>query len=235
MRPSSLVIALVAASMAVLAAVPSSAVAQTTASIPDDAPRTPGVEEPDRTRLDVERLPPEAIHITRDLYAHGFLLEAELGARGFLGGVGRLSDPGVYVAVGFGYEILDWLFVRALAEMSIHQMHAPGPPATSAFELMGAVGEVRLQTHPTAEFALWIAAQAGFIVATSDVLGLYGLQPATVVGFAYGGEVGVDAHFHSRHYSIGLLGGTRLAPSLDGPGGDTAIGIHGAAYVRYVF
>src|SRR5690606_29549758 len=32
-------------------------------------------EEPDATRLDVERLPPEAIQITRELYAHGFFLE----------------------------------------------------------------------------------------------------------------------------------------------------------------
>ena len=40
--------------------------------VDDDA--APTTEEPDPTRLDVERLPPEAIPISRDLYAHGFFL-----------------------------------------------------------------------------------------------------------------------------------------------------------------
>ena len=48
-------------------------------------------------------------------------------------------------------------------------------------------------------------------------------------------DVGIDAHFHSRHYSIGLLGGVRGAPSLDGFDGELAIGVNGAAYLRYVF
>ena len=70
-------------------AAPSSAAAQT-AETPG-APRTETTEEPDATRLDAERLPPEAIHITRALYAHGFYLEGSVGARGFIGGIGRVS------------------------------------------------------------------------------------------------------------------------------------------------
>ncbi|HEX6240722.1 MAG TPA: hypothetical protein VFZ61_07510, partial [Polyangiales bacterium] len=53
---------------------------------PSDADTKAGevfVESPDPTRLDVARLPPEAIQITRDLYAHGFFVEAQLGAQGF--------------------------------------------------------------------------------------------------------------------------------------------------------
>ena len=203
-----------------------------------ETPRTEGTstgtttEEPDATRLDVERLPPEAIPITRDLYAHGLIIEGAVGGRGFVGAIGRYSGPGPYAALGVGYEILDWLFVRGLVELSIHETNAPPPPGTQVFELFFALGEVRLQTHPTAEFALWLSAQAGMVVATTDALALYGFQNAATVGFAYGGEGGIDWHFRSRHFSIGLLGGVRLGPSLDGLG-DTAIGVHAAAYIRY--
>ncbi len=198
------------------------------------APRTETTEEPDATRLDVERLPPEAIHVTRDLYAHGFYLEATLGARGFLGGIGRVSEPGFWLALRFGYELLDWLWVGIWAEASIHETRAPTPPFRSVFELLGAGGELKLEVDPTAELALWASGAIGFIVATTDVVALYGIQGASSVGLAYGGEIGIEGHFHSRHTSIGLLGGVRLAPSLDGFG-DVAIGIHGGPYLRYVF
>jgi hypothetical protein len=219
-------------------AIPGAALAQDTAATPADttgAPRTESTEAVDRTRLDVERLPPEAIHVTRDLYAHGFFVEAALGARGFIGGIGRYSDPGFAFWLRAGYEILDWLWVSAVFESSIHQTHAPTPPSQAVFELLGAMGEVRLQTNPTAELALWLSGQAGMIVATTDAPALYGIQNASTVGLAYGGEIGIEAHFHSRHTSIGLLGGTRLATNLQSITGEMSIGIHGGPYLRYVF
>src|SRR5262245_4225488 len=60
-------------------------------------------EQVDSTRLDVSRLPPEAIEVTRDLYAHGFFAEAQLGAQGFLGDLGDVSKPGPRLALDFGY------------------------------------------------------------------------------------------------------------------------------------
>jgi hypothetical protein len=214
---------------------PTMAVAQTTDAHVEGATRTQASEEPDRTRLDVERLPPEAIHVTRDLYAHGVTIEAMAGARAFLGGIGRISDPGVLLGLRASYEILDWLWVGAVFDASIHQTDAPPPPGRSVFELIGAMGEVKLQWSPTAELGLWLSGQVGFIVATTPAPELYGIQGSGSVGIAYGGELGVDAHFHSRHTSIGLLVGTRLAPSLNGPSGDTAIGLYGGPYLRYVF
>lgn len=205
----------------------------TTARSDADASRTGGTEEPDRTRLDVERLPPEAIPITRSLYAHGLYIEGVIGGRGFIGGVGRVSSPGPMLAIRVGYEILDWLWIGAIAEGSMHQTATPPPPGRQVFELMGAMGDVRAQINPTAELALWLAGQVGFMVASTDVLGLYGQPNASTVSIAYGGELGIDAHFHARHLSIGLLGGTRLCPALD-RGSDVAIGVHGAAYIRYV-
>ncbi|HJL32755.1 MAG TPA: hypothetical protein RMI62_26940, partial [Polyangiaceae bacterium LLY-WYZ-15_(1-7)] len=79
----------------------------------------PMVEEPDPTRLDVERLPPEAIEVTRDLYSHGIFIEAFVGARGFIGGVGDLSRPGPYLHLGVGWEALSWLWIAVSAEGSM--------------------------------------------------------------------------------------------------------------------
>lgn len=199
---------------------------QAETAIPDD---------PDPTRLDVERLPPEAIEITRELYSHGLFVEGWVGGRGFVGGLGEVSDPGLFANVGVGYELLSWLLVRAAIEASIHATDAPAPPSPTVFELLGVVGEVRLQGNLSARAALWLSGEVAMLYATGDVLRAYGFDQSGSVGMAYGGSAGFDWHMANRHHSIGLLGGARLHPSLDRPGGDRSIGIHGAAYIRYVF
>lgn len=193
------------------------------------------VEGPDPTRLDVERLPPEAIEVTRDLYAHGVFVEGWLGARGFRGGIGQVSATGLFASVGLGLEIARWLLVRAVVEGSIHATDAPPPPSPTVFELLGLLGEVRLNADLSARAALWLAGELGLVYATGEVLRVYGFEQSDSLGVMYGGSAGFDWHMVNRHHSIGLLGGARLYPSLDIPGGSRAIGIHGAAYMRYVF
>ncbi len=39
----------------------------------------------------------------------------------------------------------------------------------------------------------------------------------------------------NRHHSMGILGGARIHPGLEGFDGELAIGVHGSAYIRYVF
>lgn len=193
-------------------------------------------EEPDATRLDVERLPPEAIRVTRDLYAHGFFLEAQLGGLGFVNGAGDFATPGPWASIAFGYEIFDWLHVMIAAEGSLHDTNAPPPPATTAFEIVGGTASLRLQANFTEAFAMWLAPQFSVAVATTDILGLYGLQSASSVGIAYGGQLGIDWHFRARHHSIGLTGGVRHYPSFESTAGSTpALGVIGSAYLRYVF
>lgn len=203
--------------------------------VDDDGPAV-GTEEPDPTRLDVERLPPEAIPITRDLYAHGFFVEATIGARGFVNGIGDLVDVGPWATIGIGLEIFDFLHVLLQAEGSMHVTSAPPPPASTAFEILGGGASVRLQANFTEAFAMWIAGQFAVMIATTDILELYGFQDSTTIGISYGGELGIDWHFRARHHSIGILGGVRHFPSLEAPGGSSpALGIHGSAYLRYVF
>jgi len=193
------------------------------------------VEEPDPTRLDVERLPPEAIEITRDLYSHGFYLEAKIGARGFLGGVGRLSGTGPYLQIGAGYELFRWLWIGVGVEGSIHRTLAPTPPSATVFEVVGFYLDLRLQANVSARAALWLGGAIGFGQATSEVLTTYGLQQADDLGLVYGGHAGFDWHMRNRHHSFGIDGGARIYQNLEGADGEIAVGIHGSLYLRYVF
>lgn len=193
-------------------------------------------EEPDPTRLDVERLPPEAIEVSRDLYAHGFFVEGQIGGRGFINGIGDISDGGLWASLGFGYEIADFFHVLIAAEGSMHNTSGPAPPAASAYELLGGSASLRLQGNFTEAFALWISGTFAVLIATTDILEQYGFVESTDIGISYGGEVGADWHLRARHFSLGLLAGVRHFPSLEraGQSGPT-LGIHGSAYLRYVF
>jgi hypothetical protein len=195
----------------------------------------PVQEDPDPTRLDVERLPPEAIEITRDLYAHGFFIESQIGARGFIGGIGDLARAGFYASVGLGYELLSWLWVRVSAEASFHETDAPAPPSPTVFEVIGFVGEVRLQWNASARVALFLGGEAGLTYVTTDVLDTYGFGQSDDVGVMYGGQLGLDFHMKNRHHSLGITGGARAYPSLEGPTGEAAVGVRGSAYLRFVF
>lgn len=195
----------------------------------------PVVEEPDPTRLDVERLPPEAIEITRDLYSHGFYFEAHVGVRGFVGGIGRLAGAGPVLRIGFGYELTRWLLVGLAAEGSIHRTKAPSPPSATVFEVLDFLLDVRVQANLSARAALWLGGEVGLGFATSQVLRTYGLQDAEDVALLYGGQLGFDWHARNRHHSFGLVGGARIFPGFEGLDGELAIGIHGALYIRYVF
>ncbi len=192
-------------------------------------------EDPDPTRLDVERLPPEAIAPGRDLYRHGFFLELHAGARGFSGGVGRLSRPGPHLRFTFGYELLRWLWVAASVEGSMHRTDAPAPPSATVFEVVGFFAEVRAQIDLTARAALWLGGEVGVGLALSDVLRTYGLGQADDAGLAYGGQLGFDWHLRNPHASIGLVSGARVYDGLQGFDGEVAVGIHGDLYLRYVF
>ncbi len=199
------------------------------------SPEGPGEEEPDPTRLDVERLPPEAIEVTRDLYAHGFFLDAAIGSRGFLRGAGTVSKAGPMLVVGGGYELVRWLWLRLAMEASMHETDGPAPPSQAVFEVLGATVGARFQFDFSPRAALFVGGDFGLVFVTDDVLRSYGVERADEVGISFGGELGFDWHFRNQHQSIGLLGGTRLYPSLEGFDHVVPIGVHGLVYLRYVF
>jgi hypothetical protein len=139
------------------------------------------------------------------------------------------------MSVSLGYELLVWLSVSAVVEVSLHRTDAPSPPSPGTFELIDGLGELRLTWPMSARAALWLAPQAGLGWATSDLLPLYGIEDATSLGLVYGGSLGFDWHLLSRHHSLGITTGARMHPNLDDPATEATIAVHGAAYLRYVF
>lgn len=190
-------------------------------------------EEPDPTRLDVARLPPEAIEIDRSLYAHGLFTEAQLGVQGFIGDLGKLATPGPRLSIVLGYELTTWLRVLAQAEGSLHITRNHAPPGHSAFEIFGGALGLELGVPFNARAMLWARGLAGIMSTGGDVLHTLGFTDAHKLGLQYGGELGFDWHVRSRHHSIGLLSGARLLPSLSDS--TFTLALYGSTYLRYVF
>ncbi len=199
----------------------------------DLPPGGPGPEPLDSTRLDVPRLPPEAATITRDMYAQGLFLEAQLGAQTYAGDAREVSRAGPRLGVVLGYELTRWLALVLEIDASMHQTRNRPPPSHTSYELVGASVGARFSVPIDARFALWIAGLAGVAWSSGDVLRALGYLDAFKPGIAYGGELGFDWHMRSRHHSLGLLGGARQFPNLDRDG--FTVGAYGAAYLRYVF
>lgn len=197
------------------------------------ADAAPAREAPDPTRLDVERLPPEAIALDRDMFASGPFLYAELGGRGFTGGLGRVADPGVLGRVGFGYELAVWLLLGASAELSLHETSAPAPPKPASFQLLDGIVEARLRLPLSVRAALWLGAEGGLGWVPGDLLPVFGIADSDSLSVIYGGSLGFDWHLLSRHHSLGLRAGARRYPGLDGA--DPTLGIHASAFLAYSF
>lgn len=192
-------------------------------------------EEPDATRLDVERLPPEAIELSREMYETGFFFESHFGVMAFLGGVGRYATPGFYMEVGMGYEFAPWFAFLLSAEASIHQTDAPSPPDTTVFEVVSFLGSFRFNFDINARHLMYLQLDAGVDIVTSDVLLAYGLDDSDEVGFVGGGQLGWDFHLKNPHGSIGLASGARVYTNLRGQTGEMPIGVVGSGYLKYVF
>jgi hypothetical protein len=216
-----------------LAGLPPGAQAEADARATDLSPGGPGPEALDTTRLHVDRLPPEAATVTRELYDQGLFLEAQLGALAFAGDAREVSHAGPRLAISLGYEFTRWFALLAQVESSLHQTNNRPPPSHTAYQLAGGVVGARFSVPIDERFAIWAAGLVGFVWSSGDVLRALGFLDAFNVGLNYGGELGFDWHMRSRHHSLGLLGGARHFPSL---ARDTfTVGAYGAAYVRYVF
>jgi hypothetical protein len=192
-------------------------------------------EDLDTTRLDVERLPPEAIQITRDMYSTGLHLRAEMGGEGFAGGVGRLSAPGPMARLVVGYELASWFSIGSQLGLAFHSTNGPTPPAATAFQLYTLLAQARFQANLSTRVALWICGDIGGGLANGDYLQAFGYEDAGKIGLVYGGSLGFDWHLRNAHHSLGLIAGAHLYPNLNDPEGEQTIGIESAAYLKYVF
>jgi hypothetical protein len=197
--------------------------------------REPVLEPVDTTRVDVERLPPEAIAPNRDLYHLGWHMRAELGGQGFVGGVGRLSAPGLVAHLALGYDLTTWFCLAAELGLAMHATAAPPPPAATSFQTYSGLLQARFGI-PLGERALiWLSADGGAGLASGDFLQAFGFDRAGKIGLVYGGALGFDWHFANPHHSIGLKAGGHMYPNLVASNGETSTAVEATAYLKYVF
>ncbi len=193
------------------------------------------VEEPDPTRLDAERVPPEAVQIKRSMFATGLGLEAQVGAMGFASGLSRLLNPGLYANIGIVDEIFPWLALKFGTELSMHSTDAPPPPDQASLEFLGAFGELRLQAPIFTRFSIWAGGQLGAYKVLGDVLQAYGVGGARNIGAFFGAQLGLDWHMLNRHQSVGITAGARMYPAFDVPTASATTAANATFYIRHIF
>ncbi|MET0389139.1 MAG: hypothetical protein ABW321_24410 [Polyangiales bacterium] len=196
----------------------------------------PGAAEPiDTTRLDVERLPPEALPLSRDMFRLGWHLRAELGGQGFIFGVGRISLAGPVAHVALGYDFATWFLLALDFGLAMHGSDAPPPPAASVFQLYTALAQARFSAPIGTRAALWLSLDAGGAVASGDFLQVYGFRRAGELGLVYGGGLGFDWHLRNAHHALGLKAAGHLYPQLAAANGERSVALEATAYLKYVF
>lgn len=200
------------------------------------APDVSADAEPlDTTRLDVERLPPEALLLTRDMYHVGWHVRAELGAQGFAYGVGRYASWGPVAHVALGYELNEWFLIAADFGLGMHGTNAPPPPAATTFQTYTALGQARFTLPLGLRAAVWLSADLGVGVMQGDILQVYGFRRANTLGLVYGGALGFDWHFLNPHHSLGVKAAGHLYPQLVAANDELSLALEAAAYLKYVF
>ena len=195
----------------------------------------PTPEPIDKTRLDVERLPAEAITADRALYHRGLHVRAELGGQGFVGGIGRLASPGPVAHVALGYDFTEWFLLALDFGLGMHPSSAPPPPAASSFQTYTGLVQARFGVPLSARALIWLSADGGVGKMSGDFLQAWGVERAGKLGFVYGGALGFDWHFLNPHHSIGLKAAAHLYPNLVASNGETSTAVEATAYLKYVF
>ena len=191
--------------------------------------------EIDTTRLDVERLPPEALPLRRDMYHVGWHVRAELGGQGFAGGIGRIASAGPVAHLALGYELSQWFLLAVDFGLGMHQSDAPPPPAASTFQTYTALAQARFSLPIGLRSALWLSADGGAGLASGDYLQSWGFKRAGKLGAVYGGALGFDWHFLNPHHSLGLKAAGHLYPNLVARNDERSVALEGSAYLKYVF
>jgi hypothetical protein len=137
-------------------------------------------------------------------FAHGFFTEGEFGVLWFSGRAADQIAPGFAVGARAGYDVFRFLAVQLHLLGSTHQSQGDTAIAGQLLQTYQGTVEGKL----TLRLVQWsFFAEGGLGAARMSSNLLYAQMLARYrTGFTYGGGGGVDYHFLSRHFSIGLRG-----------------------------
>lgn len=139
-------------------------------------------------------------------FAHGFFTEGEFGTVMFLGPAGDEISQGFAVGARAGYDIFRFFALQLHLLGSTHQTQGDTPTAGQLLQVYQGLVEGKL-TLRLVQWSFFVEGGFGFARMSSNLLQARGLVEKYRTGLTFGGGGGIDYHFLSRHFSVGLRGG----------------------------
>ncbi|MFO0740306.1 MAG: hypothetical protein U0270_30685 [Labilithrix sp.] len=173
-------------------------------------------------------------------YAKGLVVDASVGAIGFIGKFGKLAPPGPWFHGQVGYELLNWLMVYGEGELAFTDTsNLDNPPNVRSFGMFGFGGGARLTWRITDRIGIYGQPGIGMLKADTpkNTLGLHGFKDAEDLNLWLGFRAGFEWYQVDRHMALGLHSGLRFATGFEktGRGGDTPLALDGGISLRYAF
>ncbi|MBX3184130.1 MAG: hypothetical protein KIT72_01295 [Polyangiaceae bacterium] len=142
--------------------------------------------------------------------ARGLVLEAGLGAMGYLGTLKHVSPTSPLLHLQLGYEVFDWAMVFVEGDLAYGSTgYANPPPQPRAYSFYGFGGGVRFTVRPTERFGLYLQGSIGAAEVSDDVLIVYGYRSADELSPYYGALLGAEWYQVSPHLALAVSGGVR--------------------------
>ncbi|MBX3230519.1 MAG: hypothetical protein KIT84_02700 [Labilithrix sp.] len=173
-------------------------------------------------------------------YAKGLVVDASIGAIGFLGQFGKLAPPGPWFHGQIGYELLEWLMLYGETELAFTTTgNKEEAPRTRVFSLFGFGGGARLTWRITERIGIYGQPGVGAMTAriARNALGLHGFNDAEELSPWVGFRAGFEWFQIDRHLALGLNSGVRFATGFakSGRSSDTPLALDGGISLRYAF
>jgi hypothetical protein len=179
-------------------------------------------------RAQVTSEPSAVVFPDPDKFARGLYTEGEFGGLWFNGPASNEVAAGFAVGARVGYDLFRFFAVQAHLVGSTHQTQGDTPLAGQLLQMYQGTVEGKL-TLRLVQFSFFVEGGLGAARMSSNLL--YAAKVARYrTGLTMGGGAGVDYHFLSRHFSVGLRGGYYLLRDVSNSRDGMV-----TSYLRYTF
>ena len=164
----------------------------------------------------------------------GLVVEASLGAMGFLGKLNTVSPTASQLHLQVGIEPFRWLMLFGEADLGFTSTRYSPPMRGYAIYAFGAGG--RLTVGLSERVSAYGQVDFGLQSASSNVLHSYGFYDAEALNAYFGGTGGLEWYQANPHYALALYGGVRNATGfVRSVPGDVGLAWRGGVAIRYAF